>query len=124
MEFDQEFVEFVAKAIVNHPTDVWVERTVDSQGVLLVLHVNPEDMGHVIGGKGATADAFRTMLRPIAAKSNTRIGFRIHDASGRGFGEKKVEGAAPAVSAPQHEEAPVPRRQEDMDTTQVDSLTF
>lgn len=131
MEFDQEFVEYIAKAIVNKPEDVWAERKVDEEGVLITLHVNPEDMGHVIGGAGKTAIAIRTLLRPIAAKSNTRIGFRIHDPSGRTFGDKKETGTAgapmssiaPAAAAPSAAEKPA-RRDDDMDTTSIDSLTF
>lgn len=118
MEFDQQFVEYLAKAIVNHPEDVWAERKVDENGVLITLHVNPEDMGHVIGGAGKTAVAIRTLLRPIAAKSNTRIGFRIHDPSGRTFGEKKEGGVVEErKAAPPRDEAP-------MDTTSIGDLTF
>lgn len=132
MEFDQEFVEYVAKAIVNKPEDVWAERKVDENGVLITLHVNPEDMGHVIGGAGKTAIAIRTLHRPIAAKSNTRIGFRIHDPSGRGFGEKKEGGFggdsvdnAAAPAAPAAFTAPrVERDERPMDTTSVGDLTF
>lgn len=120
MEFDQQFVEYIAKAIVNHPDDVWAERKVDENGVLITLHVNPEDMGHVIGGAGKTAVAIRTLLRPIAAKSNTRIGFRIHDPSGRGFGDKK-EGVTGGTASP----APVSQSDDaPMDTTSVGDLTF
>ncbi len=139
MEFDQEFVEYVAKAIVNHPEDVWAERIVDDNGVLITLHVNQEDMGHVIGGAGKTAVAIRTLLRPIAAKANMRIGFRIHDPSGRTFGEKKegfVDHSAPAAApAPTPRPAYVPRQAppvqqpivasaDDMDTTSIGDLTF
>lgn len=128
MEFDQEFVEYLAKAIVNHPEDVWAERKVDDDGVLITLHVNPEDMGHVIGGAGKTAVAIRTLLRPIAAKSNTRIGFRIHDPSGRGFGEKKEGGNGGAGNSGNHEgnddRQPAPRDEAPMDTTSVGDLTF
>ena len=48
MEKDQEFVEYLVKALVDHPTDVKTERTVDEMGVLITLHLNPEDMGQVI----------------------------------------------------------------------------
>lgn len=122
MEFDQQFVEYLAKAIVNHPEDVWTERKVDENGVLITLHVNPDDMGHVIGGAGKTAVAIRTLLRPIAAKSNTRIGFRIHDPSGRTFGDKQNGGNGDdAAAAPAAASA---AKVDDMDTTSVDSLTF
>lgn len=118
MEFDQQFVEYLAKAIVNHPDDVWTERKVDENGVLITLHVNPDDMGHVIGGAGKTAVAIRTLLRPIAAKSNTRIGFRIHDPSGRSFGDKSNGNGGNG------EEAKSMPKADDGDTTSVDSLTF
>ncbi len=130
MDFDQQFVEYIAKAIVNHPDDVWAERKVDENGVLITLHVNPEDMGHVIGGAGKTAVAIRTLLRPIAAKSNTRIGFRIHDPSGRTFGDKSNggESAAAPVGGDMTLDAPhmdsTPRNEAPMDTTSVGDLTF
>ena len=49
---DQDFVEYVAKALVNRPDDVSSTRTVDEMGVLITLKVNPEDMGYVIGRQG------------------------------------------------------------------------
>jgi predicted RNA-binding protein YlqC (UPF0109 family) len=45
---DQDFLEFVIKALVDHPDDVRVNRSVDEMGVLLSLKVNPEDMGQII----------------------------------------------------------------------------
>ena len=54
---DQEFVEYVARAIVNHPDDVRAERIVDERGVLITLHIHPEDVGYVIGREGQTARA-------------------------------------------------------------------
>ena len=53
-EHDQEFVEYVVQNIVNHPADVRTERIVDERGVLITLHINPEDMGYVIGRQGQT----------------------------------------------------------------------
>ena len=46
---DQDFVEYVVKAIVEHPEAVGTTRTVDEMGVLITLKVHPEDMGGVIG---------------------------------------------------------------------------
>ena len=43
-DLDQDFLDFVVKALVDHPDDVQVERTVDEMGVLLTLKTNPEDM--------------------------------------------------------------------------------
>ncbi|MDO8559901.1 MAG: KH domain-containing protein [bacterium] len=79
---DQEFVEYIVRGIVNHPEDVKVERTVDEMGVLLTLHVNPEDMGYVIGRQGQTARSIRTLLKIVGAKSNARVNLKIYEPEG------------------------------------------
>ena len=81
-EFDQEFVEYVIRAIVNHPDDVKTDRIIDARGVLITLHVNPEDMGYVIGRQGQTARAVRTLLKIVGAKSNARVNLKIYEPEG------------------------------------------
>ncbi len=79
MEKDQEFVEYVVKAIVDHPEDVKTERRVDEMGVLITLKVNPEDLGKVIGKKGQTINAIRTVLRVIGIKNKARINLKLEE---------------------------------------------
>ena len=79
---DKDFLESIIKTIVNNPNDVQVDRTVDEMGVLLTLKVNPEDMGFVIGKRGQTAQAVRTLLKNIGNKINARINLKIHDPNG------------------------------------------
>jgi len=79
---DHEFVEYVVKAIVGHPADVKTERTIDEMGVLITLHVNPEDMGYVIGRQGQTARSIRTLLKIVGAKANARVNLKIHEPEG------------------------------------------
>jgi len=81
-EQDVEFLEFVIKAIVDHPKDVKVDRTVDEMGVLLTLNINPEDMGYVIGRKGQNASAVRTLLRVVGARNNSRVNMKINEPEG------------------------------------------
>lgn len=82
MEQDQAFVDFVVKAIVNNPDDVKTERTVDERGVLITLHVNPEDMGYVIGRQGQTARSIRTLLKIVGAKNDARVNLKIYEPEG------------------------------------------
>ena len=82
MEQDQEFVEFVVKALVDRPEDVKTERVVDEMGVLITLHINPQDMGQVIGRMGQTAKAIRTLLRVVGAKHKARVNLKIHEPEG------------------------------------------
>ncbi len=105
MPQDQEFIEFVVRSIVNNPKDVKTERTIDERGVLITLHINPEDMGYVIGREGQTARALRTLLRIVGAKSNARVNLKIYEPEG-------------ARRAPRRREA------EEIDTSAVDSLTI
>lgn len=79
---DKEFVEDIVKAIVSHPEDVKVERTVDEMGVLLTLHINPADMGYVIGRQGQTARSIRTLLKIVGAKNNARVNLKIYEPEG------------------------------------------
>lgn len=91
---DQEFVESVVRAIVNHPNDVRTDKIIDQKGVLITLNINQEDMAQVIGKGGKTIMAVRTLLRIIAAKMDARINLKIAEPEGstRGYRvEKNVD---------------------------------
>ncbi|MDO8584479.1 MAG: KH domain-containing protein [bacterium] len=98
---DQQYLEFVDKSIVKHPDDVKIERTVDERGVLLTLHINPEDMGYVIGREGQTARALRILLKIVGAKENARVNMKIYEPEGarREHQEKKASMAPIAAEA-------------------------
>ena len=74
---DQQFVEYIVKSLVGNPDDVRVERVIDEKGVLLSLTVNPEDLGRVIGKRGATAQSLRTLLRALGTKNDARYNLKI-----------------------------------------------
>ncbi len=90
MERDEQFLEFVVKALVDNPDDVKIVRTVDEMGVLLTLSVHKDDMGKVIGRSGATAKAIRTVLRVVGMKNDARVNLKIEEPEGG----RAVEGAA------------------------------
>lgn len=115
MEFDQQFVEFIVKALVNHPEEVRSDRKVDEQGVLITVYTSPEDTGYVIGKSGKTAVAIRTLLATIGAKGNQRVSFRIDApaSSVRRGGQQEH-----STAAMEHGEKPL------NDFPSVDSLTF
>ena len=94
---DQEFLEYVVKSLVNSPGAVSSERKVDEMGVLLTLTVDPQDMGQIIGRRGQTARAVRTLLRVVGAKNNARVNLRINEPEGRAGG---VGNAPPSSSSP------------------------
>jgi len=97
---DQEFLDYVVKGIVNHPEDVSSTRTVDERGVLLTLDVNSSDIGYVIGRRGQTVRALRTLLRVVGAKNNASVNLKINEPEGsrgpRRSEESREESSAPA----------------------------
>ncbi len=97
---DQQFVEFVVKSLVSNPDAVQIERRIDEKGVLLELTVDPEDLGRVIGKRGATAQSIRTLLRALGTKNEARYNLKIVD---NGVGGSRLDDA----STDDHGDAPV-----------------
>ena len=90
---DQDFLEFLIKALVDHPEDVKIDRKVDEMGVLLSLKVNPEDMGQIIGKAGSTARAIRSLVRIVGLKNHARVNLKIEEpAGGRATRGPRTEG--------------------------------
>lgn len=82
---DQQFVEFIVKSLVSDPDAVQIERRIDEKGVLLELTVDPEDLGRVIGKRGATAQSLRTLLRALGTKNDARYNLKIVDNGDGGY---------------------------------------
>lgn len=94
---DQQFLDFVVKALVDNPNDVKITRTVDEMGVLMTLEVNATDMGKVIGRAGNTAKAIRTLLRVVGMKNNSRVNLKINEPEGGMKSVPPVEKASKTV---------------------------
>ncbi|MEO6513412.1 MAG: KH domain-containing protein [Candidatus Saccharimonadales bacterium] len=109
---DQQFVEFVVKSLVSNPDAVQVERRIDEKGVLLELTVDPEDLGRVIGKRGATAQSLRTLLRALGTKNDARYNLKIVDNGVGGYSNgsddhstsTRDDSAAPAPAAKSSDE--------------------
>lgn len=74
---DQQFVEYIVKNLVENPDEVKVDRTIDEKGVLLTLTVDDQDLGRIIGRRGATAQSLRSLLRSLGAKNDARYNLKI-----------------------------------------------
>ena len=76
----KEFIEFIAKHLVDSPESVVVEETTtEEKKLILTLKVKQEDVGKVIGKQGKTALAMRTLLTAVAAKEGKRAMLEIAD---------------------------------------------
>ncbi len=68
-----ELVEFIAKSIVDYPSEVKVKEVEKGKTTKLELSVADDDMGKVIGKRGRIAKAIRTVVNAAAAKEGTKV---------------------------------------------------
>jgi predicted RNA-binding protein YlqC (UPF0109 family) len=66
----KEFIEYIAKNLVDEPESVQVDETSQDNKIVLKLHVSKNDIGKVIGKQGKTARSMRVLLTAVAAKHN------------------------------------------------------
>jgi uncharacterized protein len=98
---DQQFIEYIVKTLVGNPDAVKVTRTIDERGVLLELHVEPEDLGRVIGRNGGTAKSIRTLLRALGVKNDARYNLKIIDTNEGGRPPRRDDRQEPREDQPQ-----------------------
>ncbi len=70
---------YLTKALTDNPDDVAIETSVRGDQVKLSVTVNPADMGRVIGRRGRTAQALRTLVAAAGAKSGVKTNVDIVD---------------------------------------------
>lgn len=70
-------ISYILKQVTEYPEDVSINQSVDERGILLKVSVNPADLGRVIGAKGQTAQALRTLLRAMGNKYDARYNLKI-----------------------------------------------
>lgn len=110
---DQQFIEYIVKSLVGKPDAVTIERRIDEKGVLLELTVDPEDLGRVIGKRGATAQSLRTLLRALGTKNDARYNLKIIDNGEAPEAREEGEGWASKPKKDNDETAPAKKTVED-----------
>ena len=66
----KEFIEYIARSLVDDPDSVKVDEKEEDNRVTYTLHVSKNDLGKVIGKQGKTAKSMRVLLTAVAAKHN------------------------------------------------------
>jgi hypothetical protein len=70
----EDLLEFLARALVDHPDDVSVEGFDEDDGtIVLELRVAEDDVGKVIGRGGRTVSSLRTVMRAVASRQDERV---------------------------------------------------
>ena len=73
----KELVEYVARSLVEDPSQVQVEVFEETRMILLRLTVAPDDTGRVIGRSGRVAQSIRVLLRAMASQTGKRVTLKI-----------------------------------------------
>jgi predicted RNA-binding protein YlqC (UPF0109 family) len=78
MDMTEEVLDYIARNLVDNPDDVQITSREDDDGsIMLELRVHPDDMGKVIGKRGRTAKAIRTMVKAAATREGVNASVEI-----------------------------------------------
>ncbi|MDE3056136.1 MAG: KH domain-containing protein [Verrucomicrobiota bacterium] len=73
----KEFVEYIVKNLVDHPDNVRINKIEGTNTLVIELSVDKTDIGKVIGKKGKTINAIRTLLMSVASRNGLRVSLEI-----------------------------------------------
>jgi len=73
----QEFLDFVVKGLVEHPEAATVTPVVKDALTIYELRLHPDDVGRIIGRKGMTINAIRSLLLAGSARKGLRCTLEI-----------------------------------------------
>jgi hypothetical protein len=75
----RELIEYIARSLVDDPTQVYVSQRKQGGTTQVQLEVAKADMGRVIGRSGRVANAMRALLKVAAARQHKRAQLNIAD---------------------------------------------
>jgi len=73
----KEIIEFIVKALVDDPDSVDIKEVVGDKITIFELRASKNDIGKVIGKRGRTAGAIRTILNAVSARQGKRAVLEI-----------------------------------------------
>lgn len=76
----KEFVAYIIKNLVDHPEQVQINEIGGAQTIILELTVDKSDIGKIIGKRGKTINAVRTLLMSVASRNGVRVNLEIIEA--------------------------------------------
>jgi uncharacterized protein len=73
----KELVEVIAKALAEHPEQIFVTEICGHQISVIELRAAKDDLGKIIGKEGRNAHALRTLVNAAATKLRKRAVLEI-----------------------------------------------
>lgn len=75
----KEFIEYIARQLVDEPDSVVIEEETKDDKLVLKLKVAQPDIGKIIGKKGRTAFALRTLVAAVGKKAGKKVLLEVLD---------------------------------------------
>ena len=100
----KEFVEYIVKNLVDHPEDVVINEVGGTHTLIIELAVEKSDIGKIIGKKGKTINAIRTLLMSVASRNGLRVNLEIIEEGKKSSREKTQEETQEEVQEEKQEE--------------------
>ena len=96
----KEFVEYIVKNLVDNPEKVRINEIGGTQTLIIELGVEKSDIGKIIGKKGKTINAIRTLLMSVASRNGIRVNLEIIEEEGESAegAEEEDEGVIPETN--------------------------
>jgi len=73
----KDMVEFIAKGLADEPDAVRVTEAIGETVIMIEMTVASDDMGRLIGRKGRTINAIRSLARILGAKMEKKVSVEI-----------------------------------------------
>ena len=100
----KEFIEYIIKNLVDHPEKVKINEIGGTHTLIVELSVDKSDTGKIIGKKGKTINAIRTLLMAVASRNGVRVNLEIIEEGGKSRAERHEEHQESEKQAPAEEQ--------------------
>ena len=75
----ENFVDYIVRALVDHPEEVRIKSEKAEEGEIIVIDCNKKDIGKIVGKRGKTIMAIRSLVSGAASRLQKRITVEVVD---------------------------------------------
>lgn len=87
----KEFVEYIVRNLVDNPDQVNIREVGGTNSLILELSAAQSDIGKIIGKRGKTINAIRTLVMSVASRNRIRVTLEILESDGKRVTEEEHE---------------------------------
>jgi len=73
------FVDYVVRALVDYPDEIVITSTGNDEGAVIQIRCRKEDIGKIVGKRGKTIMAIRSLVSGAAGRQGRRVSVDVLD---------------------------------------------